>query len=92
VALPIGTEVGYLAANGQYIGTGSFVATAATAGATAVTLNAQAATVVSPAGTSSTGITIPANSTLVFTQYPEGLFKMNFGLHSYYNGTGTQTA
>ena len=91
-ALPIGTEVGYLAANGQYIGTGSFVATAAAAGATAVTINAQAATVSSPAGTSSTGITIPANSTLVFTQYPEGLFKMNFGLNSYYNATGTQTA
>jgi len=91
-ALPIGTEVGYLASNGQYIGTGSFVSSAAASGATSVSINAQAATVASPAGTSSTGITIPANSTLVFTQYQEGIFKLNFGYHSYYNATATQTA
>lgn len=90
-ALPLGTEVGYLAPNNQYIGTASYVAAAVTAGSTSVTLNAQAATV-NAGGAASTGITIPASSTLVFTQYQEVLVKLNFGFHSYYNATGTQTA
>jgi len=30
---------------------------------------------------------IPAASTIVFTQYPEMLVKLNFGTHSYYTGT-----
>jgi hypothetical protein len=86
--LPYGTEVGYLAANGQYIGTGSWVAAAVTGtGSQTVTINSQAVTVNSPTGTASTGITIPAASTLVFTQYPEAVVKFNFGIHEYYNNT-----
>jgi hypothetical protein len=90
-ALVVGTEVGYIAANGQYVGTGSWVSTAANAGATTVILNSAQVTVNSPTGTASTGMTIPANSTLVFTQYPEALVKFNFGIHEYYTAT-TQAA
>jgi len=89
VALPVGTEVGYIAANGQYVGTGSWVSTAATAGATSVVLNSAPVTVNSPTGTASTTMTIPASSTLVFTQYPEVLIKFNFGNHEYYNNTAS---
>ena len=88
-ALPVGTEVGYIAANGQYVGTGSWVSTAATAGATSVVLNSAPVTVNSPTGTSSSTMTIPASSTLVFTQYPEVLIKFNFGNHEYYNNTAS---
>ena len=88
-ALPVGTEVGYIAANGQYVGTGSWVSTAATAGATSVVLNSAPVTVNSPTGTSSTTMTIPASSTLVFTQYPEVLIKFNFGNQEYYNNTAS---
>lgn len=83
----VGTEVGYLASNGQYVGTGSYVSTFAAAGATSVILNSAQVTVNSPTGTASTAMTIPANSTLVFTQYPEVYVKFNFGLHEYYNNT-----
>jgi hypothetical protein len=86
-ALPLGTDVAYLAANGQLIGTGSRVSAAAAAGATSVSINAQAATVNSPTGTASTGITIPANSTMVFTIYQEAIVKFNFGIHAYYSNT-----
>lgn len=86
--LPLGTDVGYLAANGQYIGTGSRVSAAVTGtGSQTISINAQAATVNSPTGTASTGITIPANSTLVFTIYQEAIVKFNFGIHEYYNNT-----
>lgn len=86
--LPLGTEVGYLAANGQYIGTGSWVSAAVTGtGSQTISINSQAVTVNSPTGTASTGITIPAASTLVFTQYPEAVVKLNFGIHEYYNNT-----
>jgi hypothetical protein len=86
--LPYGTEVGYLAANGQYIGTGSFVSSAVTGtGSQTVSINSQAVTVNSSAGAASTGITIPANSTIVFTQYPEAIVKFNFGIQSYYSNT-----
>ena len=88
-ALPVGTEVGYIAANGQYVGTGSWVSTAATAGATSVVLNSAPVTVNSPTGTASSTMTIPASSTLVFTQYPEVLIKFNFGNHEYYNNTAS---
>lgn len=74
-ALPVGTEVGSLAANGQYISSGSFVDTAASAGATTVILNQAPATA------------FAASATLVFTQYPELLVKLNFGQHQYYAGT-----
>lgn len=90
-ALPVGTEVGFLASNGQYVGTASYVSTAASAGATSVILNAQYGTV-NAGGAASTATTIPASSTLVFTQYPEVLIKFNQGVHEYYQNTATQTA
>ena len=74
-ALPVGTDVGSIAANGQYISSGSFVDTAASAGATSFVLNQAPATA------------FVASSTLVFTQYPELLVKINFGQHQYYAGT-----
>ena len=79
-ALVVGTEVGYVASNGQYIQTGSFVSAAAAAGATSVTINA---TIAVPGGVTA----IPSSSTIVFTQYPEMLVKLNFGTHSYYTAT-----
>jgi len=79
-AVVVGTEVGYLASNGQYIQTGSFVSTAASAGATSITINSAIAV---PGSVTA----IPSSSTVVFTQYPELLVKLNFGTHSYYTGT-----
>ena len=76
-ALPVGTDVGSLAANGQYIPSGSFVDTAANAGATSFVLN-QAPLVA-----------FGASATLVFVQYPELLVKLNFGQHEYYAATAT---
>lgn len=75
-ALPVGTDVSSLAANGQLISSGSFVATAASAGATSFVLDQAPATA------------FVASSTLVFTQYPEILVKLNQGLHGYYSATG----
>lgn len=77
-AIPVGTNVSYLASNGQIIETSSFVATAASAGATSVTLNAAIAV---PGGVTA----IPAASTIVFTQYPEILVKVNLLVHGYYS-------
>ena len=86
--LPVGTDVGYLAANGQYIGTGTRVSAAVTGtGSQTVNISSQAATVNAPSGTASTLITIPANSTMVFTIYQEAIVKLNFGIHGYYNNT-----
>lgn len=79
-AIVAGTDVSYIAANGQRIQTGSFVTTAAAAGATSVTINAAIAV---PGSV----VTIPSASTIVFTQYPEMLVKINFGSHSYYAAT-----
>jgi hypothetical protein len=76
-ALPVGTDVGSLAANGEYIASGSFVDTAAAAGATSFVLNQAPSTA------------FGASATLVFTQYPELLVKLNFGQHEYYAGTAT---
>jgi hypothetical protein len=90
-ALPVGTEVGFVAANGQYVGTANWVSTAASAGATSVVVNAQYG-VVNAGGVAATATAIPAGSTLVFTQYTEVLCKINFGFHSYYTALGTQTA
>ena len=78
-ALPVGTDVSVLTTSGQVAQTGSFVATAAAAGATSVVLN-QAATF-----TLNSGV---YTSTVVFTQYPEILVKLNQGLHGYYSATG----
>ena len=72
----VGCDVGSLAANGQYISSGSYVASLTNA--TTVVLN-QAPLV---AFSAAAGL-----STLVFTQYPEVLVKINFGLHKYYAGT-----
>lgn len=77
-AIPVGTDVAYIAANGQVIQTGSFVTAAAVAGATSVTINAQPTVLGS-------GTNIPASSTIVFTQYPEVLVKMNLLVHGYYS-------
>jgi hypothetical protein len=78
-ALPVGTDVSVLTSSGQVAQTGSFVATAAAAGDTSVVLN-QAATF-----TLNSGV---YTSTVVFTQYPEILVKLNQGLHGYYSATG----
>ena len=74
-ALPVGTDVGSLASNGQYIPSGSFVDTAASAGATSFVLNQ------APVAA------FAASSTIVFAQYPELLVKLNFGQHQYYAAT-----
>jgi hypothetical protein len=76
-ALPVGTDVGSLASNGQYIASGSFVDTAAAAGATSFILNAAPLTA------------FAGSSTIVFAQYPELLVKLNFAQHEYYSATAT---
>jgi hypothetical protein len=81
IAIPVGTDVAYIAANGQMIQTGSFVTTAAAAAATSVTINAAIAV---PGSVTA----IPSSSTIVFTQYPEVLVKFNQALHGYYSATG----
>jgi hypothetical protein len=75
-ALPVGTDVASIASNGQIIASGSFVDTAASAGSTTVVLNQPPATA------------FVASSTIVFTQYPEVLVKLNQALHGYYSATG----
>lgn len=90
-ALPVGTDVGIIAANGQTILPGNWVSTAAAANAASVVVNQQYAT--ANAGGAAMSLTaIPANSTLVFTQFAEVLVKINFGVHSYYNATGAQSS
>jgi len=79
-AVVVGTEVAYVAANGQIIQTGSFVSVAASAAATSVTINAAIAV---PGSVTS----IPSASTIIFTQFPEMKVKLNFGTHSYYTAT-----
>jgi hypothetical protein len=79
-ALVVGTDVSYVAANGQLIQTGSFVSVAAAAAATTVTINAAIAV---PGSVTA----IPSASTIIFTQYPEMKVKLNFGTHSYYTAT-----
>ena len=79
-ALVVGTDVAYIAANGQLVQTGSYVSAAAAAGATSVTINS---TIAVPGSVTA----IPSASTILFTQYPEMLVKLNFGTHSYYTGT-----
>jgi hypothetical protein len=74
-ALPVGTDVGSLDSAGQFIASGSYVATAAAAGDTSFVLNAAPSTA------------FASSATLVFTQYPEVLVKLNFGIHEYYTAT-----
>ena len=78
-ALPVGTDVSVITTSGQIAQTGSFVKTAAAAGDTSVVLD-QAATF-----TLNSGV---YGATVVFTQYPEILVKLNQGLHGYYSATG----
>jgi hypothetical protein len=78
-ALPVGTDVSVLTTSGQIAQTGSFVKTAAAAGDTSVVLD-QAASFTLNSGVYGT--------TVVFTQYPEILVKLNQGLHGYYSATG----
>lgn len=82
-ALPVGTSVAYYASNGQLIETGSFVSSAASAGASTVTINAAVSV---PGGVTD----IPASSTIVFTVYPEVLVKANLLVHAYYSSTSGQ--
>ena len=90
-ALPVGTDVSIIAANGQTILPGNWVSSTAAANATTVVVNQQYAA--ANAGGAAMSLTaIPANSTLVFTQYSEVLVKINFGVHSYYNATGAQSS
>ena len=77
-ALPVGTSVAYYAANGQLIETGSFVDTAASAGATSIVLNAA---IDVPGSVTA----IPSASTVVFTIYRELLVKINVLTHGYYS-------
>lgn len=79
-AIPVGTNVAYVAPNGQIIETSSFVASAASAGATSVTLNAAVAV---PGGVTA----IPSSSTIIFTVYQEVLVKMNLLVHGYLSST-----
>ena len=72
-----GADVGYIAANGQLIETGSYVTAGLTAGTTSITINA---TVAVPGSVTA----IPSGSTVVFTMYPEVLVKFNQGTHGYY--------
>jgi len=76
-ALPVGTDVGSLDSSGNYIASGSFVDTAASAGATTFELNQAPSTA------------FAASATLVFNQFPEILVKLNFGQHEYYAATAT---
>ncbi len=76
-ALPVGTDVGSLDSSGNYIPSGSFVDTAASAGATSFVLN------------QAPSAAFASSATLVFTQYPEILVKLNHGQHEYYYATAT---
>jgi hypothetical protein len=80
-AIVAGTDVSYVASNGQIVRTGSFVTTAAAAGATSVTIN------VATSSLGNTATVIPSSSTIVFTQIPEMLVKINYGNHEYYTAT-----
>lgn len=84
-AIPIGTDVAYVAANGQLIQTGSFVTGAVAAGGTTVNINLQPTVL-------GAGTNIPASSTIVFTQYPEILVKVNLGIHGYYTAATSGSA
>jgi len=69
----VGSDVGSIAANGQYIASGSYVASVTNS--TTVVLNAAPL------------VAFASNAVIVFNQYPEVLVKINFGLHKYYAGT-----
>jgi hypothetical protein len=70
----VGTDVSSIAANGQIIASGSFVASVTNS--TTIVLDQAPATA------------FTAGATILFTQYPEVLVKLNQGLHGYYSATG----
>jgi len=72
VAILAGSDVAFIAANGQLVETGSFVTTAVAVGGTTIALNL------------ASQVTIPAAAVIVITQYTEVLAKLNFGVSSYY--------
>ena len=80
-AIVQGSDVSYLASNGQTIRTGSFVTSGYAAGTTSITIN------VATSSLGNTATPIPSGSTIVFTQIPEMLVKINFGNHEYYTAT-----
>jgi hypothetical protein len=79
-AIVSGTDVSYVSTNGTVVQTASYVNNASgyAAGSTSITINA---TIAAPGSITA----IPASSTIIFTQYPEVLCKINFGAHGYYN-------
>ena len=79
-ALPIGTDVSWLAPNGQMIRTGSQLAAGVAAGATVVNLN-------TPPASGGVATPIPAGSTIIFTIYPEALVKIDATVHGYTSDT-----
>lgn len=79
-ALPIGTDVAYLAPNGQIIRTGSILSGPAALGATVVNVN-------TPPSSAGAATPIPAGSTIIFTIFPEALVKINSTIHGYTSDT-----
>jgi len=79
-ALPVGTSIAYVASNGQIIETGTFLTSAAAAGAATQTMNVQPVILAANAN-------IPSGSTIIYTVYPEILVKVNLFVHGYYSST-----
>ena len=79
-AIPHGTDVAYLDSAGQIIQTASFVSVAAASGATSITINSAIAV---PGSVTA----IPADSTILFREFPEVKVKLNFAIHSYQDAT-----
>ena len=80
-AIVAGTDVSFIASNGQVGETGSFTTAGYAAGTTSITINQAILS-------TSAGSEIPAGATIVFTQYSELLVKINFGQQAYYAGLG----
>jgi hypothetical protein len=79
-----GSDVAYIAANGQTVQTGSYVQSNFAAGTTGAQTSFLNLAVAVPGSVT----TIPASSTIVITQYTEVLVKLNFAQHAYYAGLG----
>lgn len=79
-AIGAGWNVAYIAPNGQLVQTGSFVASVTNTTTVVINQAILATNSVSE---------IPSGSTIVFTQFPEVLVKINFGIHSYYSAAAT---
>jgi hypothetical protein len=71
-AVPVGAQLSWIAPNGQVVDTGSFVTTA-------ITANNTTNIVISNAPLTS----ITGTPTLILTQYPEAIVKLNGGVHTY---------